>query len=177
MNSCFSSGFWGGTWNNEALRGKTIIWRFHDFPVSSSIAVDIREVFLYISMLVRNWIISVFLFSLREFSLPSTLCELKGPSEMCDVWRGDSLAGIQLIVHQSGRAAMTALSRTTADRWQLPARHSRPQKQHLPTVSDALGMEIRGFVGCTAHLLCFERMNLPVLVSMHAELELKCLQF
>lgn len=43
MNSCFSSGFWEGTWNNEALRGKTIIWRFHDFPVSASIAADIQE--------------------------------------------------------------------------------------------------------------------------------------
>lgn len=50
------------------------------------------------------------------FPLPSALCELKGPSEMCDVWRGDILAGIQLIVHQSGRAAMTALTHCIADR-------------------------------------------------------------
>lgn len=30
----------------------------------------------------------------------------------------------------------------TADRWQLPPCHSRPQKEHLATMSDALGMEI-----------------------------------
>lgn len=89
------------------------------------------------------------------FPLPSALCELKGPSEMCDVWRGDILAGIQLIVHQSGWAAMTALTHCIADRWQLPARHSRPQKQHRPTMSDALGMEISVSAGCPAHLLCF----------------------
>lgn len=60
MNSCFSSGFWEGTRNNEALRGKTIIGHFHYFTVSVEISADISEVFLLISMLTRNWIISFF---------------------------------------------------------------------------------------------------------------------
>lgn len=36
----------------------------------------------------------------------------------------------------------------TADRWQLPPCHSRPQKQHLATMADALGMEISFCCGC-----------------------------
>lgn len=50
---------------------------------------------------------SSFWLPLCELGLASTRCGLKAPSETCDVWRGDILAGIQLIVHQSGRAAMT----------------------------------------------------------------------
>lgn len=59
---------------------------------------------------------SFFVFSFCEPDLASALSELKGPSEMCDVCRGDILAASQLIVHQSGRAAMTALNHCTADR-------------------------------------------------------------
>lgn len=73
----------------------------------------------YISVFKRSYVLTCFwnivLFpiinkiwlSLYEPGLASTRCGLKAPSETCDVWRGDILAGIQLIVHQSGRAAMT----------------------------------------------------------------------
>ena len=44
----------------------------------------------------------LFFFSLSSAFPPPSSSKLKGPSEMCDVWRGDILAGIQLIVHQSG---------------------------------------------------------------------------
>lgn len=87
---------------------------------------------------------------------------------MCDVRRVDILAGIQLIVHQSGLGCHAGFNTQYSRQMTTAARHSRPQKQHLPTMSDALGMEISDSIGFTAHFLCCKRMPFPLLVSMHA---------
>lgn len=126
MNSCFSSGFREGTQNNETLQAKQLSDIFINHGVgpccstlsaqtsvesSEGVSLNFQSYF----MLTRNGIIS-FEFSFHGSGLPSTRRHSKGPSEMCDVCRGDILAGIQLIVHQSGRAATMALTRCTAGR-------------------------------------------------------------
>lgn len=79
---------------------------------------------------IRNRIISVcfwvfffcFVLFFCEFSLLSPLCELKGLSKICDVWRGERgfwLASNSLYSRLDW-AAMATLTRA-ADIWQLPA--------------------------------------------------------
>lgn len=96
MNSCFSSGLREGPLDNETR--KTIIWHFHQLHFT-------------LALLFQNeYIKCPPPFFPCELAVASTHCGLKAPSETCDVWRGDILAGIQLIVHQSGRSAVMLLN-------------------------------------------------------------------
>lgn len=69
---------------------------------------NVPSVFFFLSCSLLSKLINKHtpFFSPCELAVASTHRGLKAPSETCDVWRGDILAGIQLIVHQSGRAAV-----------------------------------------------------------------------
>lgn len=102
-----------------------------------------------------NWII--FCFSLFSVFLPSTLCELKGLSEICDVRREDVLAGVQLIVHQSGQSWRLKLTLQQTDD---NCRHTAPDlRNNILAMSDALGMEISAQFSYPAHHLCCKGMD------------------
>lgn len=190
MNSCFSSGFWEGTQNNETLWGKQLsdIFINHIDDVISLFQLiylfrHFRDVCLnqhpldsYL-MLTRIELSAFFFFFPCIWAFPPPCVSWKGRLK-CVMFGEETFWLASSSLYSSlDRAAMAALTRCTADRWQLPARHSRPQRQHLPTMSDALGMEISVSVSFTAHLLCCKWMDLPVLVSTHAELRLKFLRF
>lgn len=133
-------------------RAHRIVKRCEDnnYPTFSFIAtwgVSVNPFFKSYFMLIKKRLISFFLFSFHEFGLPSSLRPVRVERTIWNVWC--------LERRHFGWHPAHCTPVCIADRWQLPARHSRPQKQHRPTMSDALGMEISVSAGCPAHILCF----------------------
>lgn len=104
-----------------------------------SYVLTVFTTFYYFQLI--KTISSSFWSSLCEPGLACARCGLKAPSETCDVREETSwLASSSLYASLDG-LPWRFLTRCTADRWQLPPCHSGTQKQHLATMSDALGME------------------------------------